>query len=257
MARLMNSISLCLAIGLLLLVPATGHSQDTGASKQADKPTAKKTAKADSERDRAPRADRPADRPRSDWDRNDTVRSPRPDAAPANAPPIDAFRMGPPGPDGPRGRRLPRELGGERRGPEGLPGIGGGQPRSGFDPGRPMGMGHGLVRPRGRWGPSESADPEMAKLDQADQELARRSMELAAAYRRATPEQRDELHKQLRDAIDKHFTVRQQLRELQLKRLEQQLEQLRAAIEKRASVRAQIIDRHMAELTGEEDPLDF
>ena len=105
--------------------------------------------------------------------------------------------------------------------------------------------------------PRENADPEMFKLEQSDQEFGQRSMELAAAYRRAATDQRDALRKQLREVIDEHFDVRQKLRELQLKRLEQQLEQLKQAIEKRAKVRNQIVERRISELTGEEDPLDF
>jgi hypothetical protein len=57
--------------------------------------------------------------------------------------------------------------------------------------------------------------------------------------------------------VTKHFDVRQQRRELELKRMDEQLQRLRDAIKKRQDSRQRIIDRRVSELVGSDGSLDF
>jgi hypothetical protein len=100
-------------------------------------------------------------------------------------------------------------------------------------------------------------DPEMYELEVRDRELESQTQTLAQQLRRAPLNERAELKKQLQELVDQHFDARQTRRELQLKRLEAELEQMRASLTKRQEVREQIVGRRIAELTGDEHDFDF
>jgi hypothetical protein len=100
-------------------------------------------------------------------------------------------------------------------------------------------------------------DPEMSKLLEADREYERRTMDLAERYRRVGEGDRGALRKELAEVVTKHFEVRQQRRELELKRMDEQLARLRDAIKKRQESRQRIIDRRVSELVGSDGSLDF
>ena len=97
-------------------------------------------------------------------------------------------------------------------------------------------------------------DPEMFELEQNDQRLERESHEMAEQYRRA-PEGRlrDELRAKLQETVKQHFKARQERRELEVKRLQAQLERLRGAVERRAKDADAIINQRISQLIGEED----
>jgi hypothetical protein len=61
----------------------------------------------------------------------------------------------------------------------------------------------------------------------------------------------------LQDLTKKHFEVRQKRRELEISRLEAQLERVRAAVTKRNANQDMIINRRLSQLLGEEDELAF
>jgi hypothetical protein len=100
-------------------------------------------------------------------------------------------------------------------------------------------------------------DPEMFKLVQADNELERRTRELGMQFRQAPPEQKERIEKEVREAVNKQFEVRQQRRMMELKRLEGELQRVREATERRAKAREQIIQRRVAELLGHDDDVGF
>lgn len=100
-------------------------------------------------------------------------------------------------------------------------------------------------------------DEEMAELMRSDHELEQRSMQLAHRYRMSRDEARDDLKKELEEVVNKHFDVRQQRRELQIKRMEESLEKLRGTIKKRADAREEIVDKRLRELMGERSELEF
>jgi len=117
-----------------------------------------------------------------------------------------------------------------------------------FGPGMGMG-GMGMMR---------SEDPEMAKLDQADMELETATNQLAEQYRHPSSEEdKKKLREGLTDVVEKHFQVRQERRQLELKRLEKQLDHLRGVIEKRTAGKDAIIKGRMTQLLGEQDDLSF
>ena len=99
-------------------------------------------------------------------------------------------------------------------------------------------------------------DPEMLKLTQMDQELDRKSHELSEQIRRnrgAGGEQKEQLKKELAEVVNQHFNVRQERRELELKRTEEQIERLRNSVRSHKEKRDSAVQRRIADLTGDGD----
>lgn len=123
-----------------------------------------------------------------------------------------------------------------------------------------MGMMPGMMGMPGMPGMAPDAerlretDPEMFELEQLDRRLDRESHELAEHYRR-TPQgpAREELRGKLREVVTRHFKARQERRELEVKRIEAQLDRLRGALDRRSKESEAIIDRRMSQMLGEED----
>lgn len=102
-------------------------------------------------------------------------------------------------------------------------------------------------------------DPEMFKLTQMEQELDRRSHELSDQLRRGRGqggEQNEQLKRQLAETVNQHFNVRQERRELELRRMEQQIEQLRNMVKSHREKRDSAVQHRISQLIGEDD-LDF
>ena len=161
------------------------------------------------------------------------------------------------GPDGPQSPPPPR---GEGRGWGGRDEGSGDRPdaprgREGGPRGRgmPGTMGPPNMGP-GNMGPRNMRDPEMAKLEEADMDLDRQTHELAEQFRREEgAEDREKLKEMLTVVVDKHFQVRQERRELEIKRLEAQLERLRAALKKRMDDRQAIVKQRISNLLGDDE----
>jgi septum formation topological specificity factor MinE len=119
----------------------------------------------------------------------------------------------------------------------------------------PGGMAHPFGMP-GMGHPHEG-DEEMAELMQSDMELEHQTMHLAHRLRGAKTDQAETLKTELSEVISKHFDVRQQKRELQIKRMEESLEKLRETVKKRAEAREEIVKKRLGELVGEQGELDF
>ncbi len=100
-------------------------------------------------------------------------------------------------------------------------------------------------------------DPEMYELEKSDADLERQTFEMSQRYRLSPRDQQEAVKKQISELVQKHFDVRQQRRQLQLKRLQEDLERLRAAMDRRNEIRAEIIERRVTELTGKTSDLDF
>lgn len=95
-------------------------------------------------------------------------------------------------------------------------------------------------------------DKEMQELVKKESELAKKTAELVASLKGAAADKKAEIKTQLVAAVEAHFAVRQEQRELQLKRIEEEVKKLRDAIEKRNTSKKEIIERRVAELTGED-----
>jgi hypothetical protein len=222
-----------------------------------------------------PPADRDAD---SSWDKGPVTRPdaarpgpmrrvqpPRGDEDGPPGPPDLRDRPGP-GPDSPqRGSRRPlgprdsdRDRpfppGGQRGPDDGLPMPGGPRENRPQPPGPPPGY---PPRPREDFEMMRTRDPELFKAMQEDRELERQTRELAEQHRRAGADERGKVKEQLNEIVAKHFEVRQQLRTLEVKRLEQQVKQLHEKIEQRAKNRKEIIQKRLTELIGEDDAEHF
>jgi len=104
----------------------------------------------------------------------------------------------------------------------------------------------------------EPADPEMAKLEQSDANAGKKVAEIVKECKTTTgEEQQTKVRWKLKQAVLVHFAVRQSKREREVARLEARLEKVRQSITKRSELQDQIVDRHVSQLLGEADDLEF
>lgn len=164
--------------------------------------------------------------------------------------------------EGERGRRRPP---GPGRGP-----AGGGERRPGelpddvqyFPPGPGFNPDVGR-RPPGphlpphEWQRLEEDDPEMYALMVEDGKLEGETLASAGRLRRSKGEEREKIRSELEVVVARHFAARQKRRELQLKRMEEEIQRLREAIAARHEAREKIVAERIQQLIGEDDPLDF
>jgi hypothetical protein len=143
----------------------------------------------------------------------------------------------------------------------------------GHGPKPPLGEGHRLPAHRGRveggnphrhmrpfrpdWRLLEHRDPEMFRLYKAEEQLQRGTRELVNQYRRAGESQRETIRKSLSELVESHFDVRQQRRQITLKRLQEELTRLQSAISRREQARKQIVLKHISQMLGDDHDLDF
>jgi len=97
----------------------------------------------------------------------------------------------------------------------------------------------------------------MFKLLRQEMDLDRQTRALAEDYRQSPRPKRDDIKKQLEKLVDQQFEVRQQRRQLELKRLEEELQSLRDAMERRNKARKQIVEKRVTELLGQEEDVGF
>jgi hypothetical protein len=97
-------------------------------------------------------------------------------------------------------------------------------------------------------------DPEMFALAKSDMEMEQQKRQLVEQYHRAANDtDRDQIRGKLTAVVENHFAVRQERRELEVKRLEVQLQRLRDSLKKRGEERQKIIERHLSQLLGNDD----
>ncbi len=131
----------------------------------------------------------------------------------------------------------------------------GARPRGGFSgrktgqPGRD-GARPGPARQRGGRGMDRLGNPQIAKLEQQSQELAKR-------YQKAQGQDKEELDEKLRDTLTEAFELKVQAQGKQVQHLEKQLDRLRKQLEKREQSREAMIQKRFSQLTGQEDELSW
>ncbi len=103
-------------------------------------------------------------------------------------------------------------------------------------------------------------EPEHYRLRVRDMRYKVEAFKLAMQVRRAAPEDPERaqaLRGELHDMIDKHFEVRQALRERELHQLERRINELREELAEHRSRKAELVEQHMARLLqGHRDPPD-
>jgi len=129
-------------------------------------------------------------------------------------------------------------------------------------PGGGFGIGQGdpfLPGTNWSWNWSHSEDPETKALREKEQKIEEETDKIVEQYNGTQDkEERAKLKKQLQDKTVEQFDVRQQYRELEVKRLEKELAQIRASIQKRNEKRDEIIKRRIGQLIHEnEEDLEF
>lgn len=97
-------------------------------------------------------------------------------------------------------------------------------------------------------------DPELYALRISDMKLKRETHVLAQALREARESKQDKdviesLEDQIEEKVTVHFDVRQELQELDLKRLEERIELLSEQLEEREDARDDLIKQRVEELT--------
>lgn len=106
------------------------------------------------------------------------------------------------------------------------------------------------------WEPSN--DPEARALQEKEQNIEAEVQRIVEQYNSSPDkDERAKLKKRLEELSGEQFDIRQQYREMQVKRLETELARIRESIQKRNENREQIIKRHIAQLLNEEDGLEF
>ncbi|MFQ5807101.1 MAG: hypothetical protein ACE5I3_11695, partial [Phycisphaerae bacterium] len=121
-------------------------------------------------------------------------------------------------------------------------------------------------REREMHGQNRALEREAGELHRRNEELERRSHELAQRFRelreRRDPElepERDEVRHLIAQTVEEHFNVRTELRRIELRRVEMELDRLREMVERirhdlerREDARGPIIERRLRQLLGEE-----
>lgn len=95
----------------------------------------------------------------------------------------------------------------------------------------------------------------MYPLVKDDVELERKSFELSEQIRRTSKtEEKERLKNELINVVENHFNVRQERREMELKRLEEQIDRMRESLKKLkpyARIADQATDRRIDRRTGQ------
>lgn len=99
----------------------------------------------------------------------------------------------------------------------------------------------------------KETDPEMFDLVQADMKLDQQTRDEAEQYRRAKPSEKDAIKTKLSKSVEEHYSVRQKRRELELRRLEEQLTRLRDSVKKRNDEKDLMIKQRISQLVGNPD----
>ncbi len=99
-------------------------------------------------------------------------------------------------------------------------------------------------------------DPERYEKVARIKALERESRQLAGKYREINdPEEKETIKADLKDLLSKLFDLRQEEREVEMKRLERKLERLQEDIVRRRENKELIVNRRLKEMTGEADYL--
>jgi hypothetical protein len=101
-------------------------------------------------------------------------------------------------------------------------------------------------------------NPELYDKTVAFLTLETRSLELAQAATIAKGEARQKLRRSLAQVLEKAFTAKQQMLQMEIQAMDADLQQLRELVKKREARRKAIIDRRMRELVDDrDDDLDW
>jgi hypothetical protein len=100
-------------------------------------------------------------------------------------------------------------------------------------------------------------DPETQALAEKEDKLEQEVQGDVSQYKSADAATKATLKKHIAGIAGQQFDIRQQSRELEVKRLEAELARIRESIQKRNDNREQILKHHVAQLLHEEDDLEF
>jgi hypothetical protein len=101
----------------------------------------------------------------------------------------------------------------------------------------------------GRRGPDADGLAKMKRAEQAE----RRAVELGAKLRDAAPGDQAAVKAELRKAVGEAFDARMAVAEAEAAAIEQRATSLRARLEKKKAMREAIVDRHVDEISGDDE----
>jgi hypothetical protein len=103
----------------------------------------------------------------------------------------------------------------------------------------------------------DSDDPMYQALED-DVRFELQTERLVEKYRKASgKDEKEVVEEEIAETVQEHFEARQELRELEVERLETQLEKIREQISRRADLAEAIIQRRVDQLTGRTSDLDW
>ena len=101
---------------------------------------------------------------------------------------------------------------------------------------------------------TKKSDPELYKLNVKDTKIGMECDKLSREFREADREgdegRAEEIRTKVAELVEEHFDVRQEMRGMELERLERRLNEARKQLEKRAGMRGELIEQRVTELTG-------
>ena len=116
----------------------------------------------------------------------------------------------------------------------------------------PHAMNPEVPRPRRHPAP----DPEVAQMMHEYQQLEHRIHELAREFHGTDDDdRREQLHEEIVEVTEAQFEIKHHMRERELERLREQMEAVAEKVQRRAELRDEIIERRVAQLTGEDAEL--
>ena len=102
----------------------------------------------------------------------------------------------------------------------------------------------------------KKSDPKAYKLTIEDTKIELECQKLSHQFKEARKndeqDRMTEIHGKVAELVEKHFDVRQKLREMELEKLELRLAQARKQLEKRAGNRKELIQTRVTDLTGKQ-----
>ncbi|MGI9457343.1 MAG: hypothetical protein ACR2NU_12335, partial [Aeoliella sp.] len=104
----------------------------------------------------------------------------------------------------------------------------------------------------------DQSENEWYKLHETDVRAEINAQRLAQQYKgNQSPAAKQELLAQLQTIVAQQFQARQKIREMELAKLEARIEKVKAQLLRRQELSETIIERHVNQLTGQADELDW
>jgi len=100
-------------------------------------------------------------------------------------------------------------------------------------------------------------DREFRENDKKTMELEILTQTKSIKYRAASGSEKEQLKKELEQTLDQLFEMKENVKRIQIKEIEQELKEMKLSLQKRQENKNEIIRRRLQDLLGEADYLDW